>query len=63
MVGSDTCGVEYATDVLTADVIQPVLKATALRTVPGAVEVTDTVPLDVAMRVPLLSLGAVPSSV
>jgi hypothetical protein len=63
MVGPATCGVEYAADVLTAEVIHPVLKATALRTVPCVVEVTDTVPLEAAIRVPLLSVGAVPSSV
>src|SRR5688572_26974944 len=46
-----------------ADVIQPLLTATALRTAPCAVEVTATVPLEAAISVPLLSVGVVPSRV
>jgi hypothetical protein len=61
--GPATWGIQYEADDWTAEVIQPVLNATALRTVPCGVEVTATVPLEAAIRVPLLSVGAVPSSV
>src|SRR5882724_3134591 len=63
MEGSAMTGMEYALDDLTAELIQPVLNAMALRTVPCADETTPTVPLEAEISVPLLSLGAEPSRV
>jgi hypothetical protein len=63
MVGAAACGIVYAADDLTADGIQPVFTAIALRIVPCVLEVTAMVPLDAAMSVPLLSVGIVPSTV
>jgi hypothetical protein len=60
--GVDTWGMEYVAD-FTAEVIQAFLNATALRTVPCAVEVSETVPLEASMSVPLLFVGVVPSRV
>jgi hypothetical protein len=54
---------ENGGDILTVEGVQPVLIAIALRTAPCAVEVTATVPLEAEMRVPLLSVGTVPSRV
>jgi hypothetical protein len=61
--GWATWGIKYAADDMTPELIHPPLTAITFRKMPCALEVTDTVPLDASMSVPLVSLGTVPSKV